>query len=167
MNIFFLDTNPKYAAAFHCDKHVVKMVLETAQLLSTAHHVLDGEEVAFDDLYKPTHVNHPSSVWVRSNMKNYQWTYELFCHLCNEYTKRFGKKHKTESKLRLKLGNYPKNIDKSGWDSPLSPPPQCMPEEYLNQCTVTAYRDYYCGEKARFARWSCAVIPEWYHATRF
>ena len=91
MNIFYLDSDIDTCAEMHCDKHVVKMVLEYAQLLSTAHRVLDGIEYIeiqnnrrvvrwrLSDLsmesmiYKATHINHPSAVWVRSSIDHYNW----------------------------------------------------------------------------------------------
>ena len=87
MNIFYLDKDPKKCAEMHCDKHVVKMILEYAQLLSTAHRVLDGNEWADHvGLYKATHKNHPSAIWARESAGNYFWLNKLFQELCKEYT---------------------------------------------------------------------------------
>src|SRR6056297_279684 len=109
MNIFYLDPNPKTAAMFHNDKHVRKMILEYAQMLSTAHRVIDGEEFydknkaghkikrwKLNDerenvLYKATHYNHPSAAWIRMSKAHYSWTYNLFFHLCKEFEYRWGK----------------------------------------------------------------------------
>ncbi len=88
MNIFYTDPCPKKCASYLDDKRVIKMALETAQLLSTAQHI-SGATVT----YKPTHINHPCSVWVRSSLSNYQWAYEHFLALLAEYTRRFGKVH--------------------------------------------------------------------------
>lgn len=109
MNIFFLDKSPIVSAKAMTNKHVVKMILETAQLLSTAHHVLD-DEFSHDHLYKKTHVNHPSSVWVRESNENYAWAYEHFIALCDEYTQRYNKTHATEIKLKSVLATPPQNI---------------------------------------------------------
>jgi hypothetical protein len=111
MNIFFLDKSPIVSARAMTNKHVVKMILETAQLLSTAHHVLD-DTINHDHLYKKTHVNHPSAVWVRESHENYLWTYKHFLALCKEYTKRYGKVHATEIKLKNDLAVLPLNIPK-------------------------------------------------------
>ena len=82
MNIFYLDEDPVLAAQMHCDKHVVKMILESAQLLSTAHLLIDGDELADErGLYKATHKNHPSSKWVRDSSENYEWLWNLFDQL--------------------------------------------------------------------------------------
>ena len=76
MNLFYLDRDPVEAARMQCDRHVVKMILETAQMLSTAHIELDGKQVA----YKATHKNHPSTVWVRSSSLAYNWTWRHLHH---------------------------------------------------------------------------------------
>lgn len=97
MNIFVLDKDPVKAARFHNDRHVIKMILESAQLLSTAHVVLDGEKVAAYDvpfLLRPTHVNHPCAIWARATGANYDWLYRLLVGLLAEYTRRYGKVHR-------------------------------------------------------------------------
>lgn len=110
MNIFFLDKDPIKSARAMTNKHVVKMILEMAQLMSTAHHVLDPKSSFKDTLYKQTHVNHPSAVWVRESSENYFWAYNHFKALCIEYTKRYNKTHMTEIKLDSILKNLPNNI---------------------------------------------------------
>jgi hypothetical protein len=156
MNIFYLHENPVTAARYHCDKHVVKMILEYAQLLSTAHHVLDGDD-APEGIYKVTHKNHPSAVWVRQSKDNYLWTFDLFVWLLKEYTARYNKDHKT-SRLVSKLVQWPMNIPDTGFTQP----PQCMPDEYKCDDPVTAYRNYYIGDKASFAVWKYSAPPMWY-----
>ena len=100
MNIFYLDKDPKIATQMHCDKHVVKMILETAQMLSTAHRVLDGDEYADSKgLYKMTHRNHPCSIWVRSSDNNYKWMWDFYDNLLKEYTFRYDKHHASERML--------------------------------------------------------------------
>ena len=163
MNIFYLDDDPKLAAEYHCDKHVVKMILESAQMLSTAHHVLDGEIGAIPNkqhLYKSTHVNHPCNVWIRSNIQHYNWLYELFQYLCFEYTNRYNKVHLTDTKLSNLLKDAPNNIP---FRKLFEEPPQCMPEEYqVSGDTVQAYRNYYMFEKSEFAVWKLGNVPYWY-----
>jgi len=126
MNIFFLDTDPVLAAQYQCDKHVVKMILETAQMLCTAHRVLDGERMYsektkkplqqynhprwHDVLYKCAHINHPSTKWIRATSGNYQWAFAHFCALCDEYSYRYGKLHESDKKLRHYLEHTPANI---------------------------------------------------------
>lgn len=111
MNIFYLDQNPRKSAQAMTNKHIVKMILETAQLLSSAHHILDGEISPFKSvLYKPTHKNHPSTIWTRESHENYEWLYEHFLELCNEYTRRYHRVHLTETKLKDVLYHLPLNI---------------------------------------------------------
>ena len=111
MNIFYLDRDPVIAAQMMCDKHVVKMILESAQMLSTAHRVLDGDEYADrKGLYKLAHKNHPSTIWVRSSLENYTWLYDHMVALMAEYTYRYGKHHATE-RLLAPLFKSPKNMD--------------------------------------------------------
>jgi len=136
------------------------MILETAQLLSTAHRELDGNEMADRlGLYKSTHKNHPSAVWVRQGWFNYQWTFHLFKQLLKQYKLRYGKDHKT-GRLLDALANAPSNIPSVTLGSPL--PPQCMPDEYKCGDTVEAYRAYYRGAKAGFAKWKAVETPAWW-----
>ena len=168
MNIFYLDRDPKIAAQMMCDKHVVKMILESAQMLSTAHRVLDGDGYADrNGLYKMAHKNHPSTIWVRSGYQNYKWLYDHMIALMNEYTYRYGKKHATE-RLNDPLSKPPmafKNTFKTFTD-----PPQCMPDYCKGEDTVLAYQNYYILEKSGFARWTKREMPvffvEKYDATR-
>ncbi len=156
MNIFYLSDNPIQCAAWHCDKHTVKMILEYAQLLSTTHHVLDGQNVPVG-IYKKTHVNHPSAIWVRQSTNNYIWLHALFYSLCLEYTHRYGKIHAT-SRLLDTLKNIPSNLVNVGW----SEPPQCMPDEYkVADDSITAYRNYYRGGKAHLLQYTNRNKPEW------
>jgi hypothetical protein len=135
MNIFYLDRNPYKAAEQHYNKHVVKMVLEAAQLLCTAHHISGDGNVP----YKKTHANHPSAVWVRSSKANYLWCYEYMLALGKEYTKRYGKSHLTIEKCREVLSKVPFAIHISDF----SDPPQCMPDEYKMADAVDGYKKYY------------------------
>lgn len=159
MNIFFLDLIPRTSAAYHCDKHVVKMCLEYAQLLSTAIHVNSPELAKSLPLYKKTHENHPCAIWARYS----EWTFlhllELAEELGKEYTKRYGKVHKSIETVIWNL-EIPK-FDNTGWIDP----PQCMPDQYKCENTVQAYRNYYNGDKARFAVWKYTKQPEWFNAT--
>jgi hypothetical protein len=156
MNIFYLDPSPRRSVDFMSDKHIVKMILESAQMLCTAHQILDSKtHIDGVELYKVAHKNHPSSVWVRSNKHHYNWLYEHFVELSNEYTQRYKKTHTTYSKLSHVLLTPPQNIP----SKPFEVPPQCMPDEYKTKSTTTAYLKYYAkeklfnnGDKKRFAR---------------
>ena len=167
MNIFMLDYNPILAARMHCDKHVVKMILESAQMLSTAHRVLDGDDYADANiLYKPTHKNHPSNVWVRENHDNYRWLHFLFLHLLLEYEKRYNKTHAC-NRLVNHLSPCPENIitddEKNVFNVHLYLP-QCMPDQYkVEGDAVQAYRNYYKAEKSYFAKWQRGTSePTWW-----
>ena len=160
MNIFMLDTITSYCAEMHCDQHVSKMIVEYAQMLSSAHRLLDGDEYADRYyLYKVTHKNHPSTVWVRTNKKNYMWLNALYFYLRKEYTHRYKKVH-ASSKLGYGLSFFPKNIP----DGEMTELPQCMPEKYKgNKDPMSGYRNYYLGEKSSFAKWSKGrSAPEWW-----
>ena len=166
MNIFYLHEDPKTCAEMHCDKHVVKMILEYAQLLSTAHRILDGDEWADRvGLYKATHKNHPSAIWARESAGNYFWLNKLFQELCKEYTKRYNKIHGS----KIRLGDYlyvlPSALNEGfeGMETGLTEPPQCM-DDYckVEGNTIMAYRNYYIKEKSYMARWKFTPEPIWY-----
>ena len=161
MNIFYLVEDPVECAKMHTDRHCVKMILEYAQMLSTAHRVLDGENV-HPDLYKIAHKNHPSTIWTRSSKQHYDWLFRLFRMLSAEYTLRYSngkfKVHKTWDKLGKILETAPKNIVDNGWIDP----PQCMPDHCKKPDTIDAYRNYYLTEKASFSTWNYSKQPTWW-----
>ena len=166
MNIFYLSSCPQEAAESHNDKHCVKMILEYAQMLSTAHRELDGDKTS-DKLYKSTHKNHPSTIWTRSSKQHYDWLFRLFRMLSAEYSIRYGlisdsndtfKVHKSWEKLGKILETAPKNIVDNGWIDP----PQCMPDHCKKPDTIDAYRNYYLTEKATFSTWKYSKQPTWW-----
>lgn len=160
MNIFYLDQYPTHAARYHCDKHVVKMILETAQLLCTAHRVLDGDENVPPYFYKKTHVNHPCAIWVRENTYNYEWTRELFQYLNEEYSTRYKKIHKCKTLFYPDLFSYPKNIKYGKGKTPI---PLAMPDDCkVDNNPVLSYRRYYKRYKANIAKWTSRPIPYWW-----
>ena len=178
MNIFYLDSDPKVCAEMHLDKHVTKMVIEYAQLLSTAHRFIDGVERTElttsgrrikrwslpdereSSLYKASHINHPSGKWTRLCSENYTWLYNLFCALCDEYTYRYGKIHMTDQKLRHLLAQVPNNINKT---KPFETPWRAMPDEVkIGDDCLRSYRNYYILNKASFAKWTKREIPLWF-----
>lgn len=162
MNIFALDTDPVLAAQYHSNIHVVKMILETAQLLCTAHHCSGAN---YPVPYKKTHQNHPSAIWCRTNKSNYMWLANLGKALCKEYTYRFGKKHKTEEVIDWALANLP-NLP----SGELTKFAQAMPDECKHADSIEAYRTYYAKQKTGFtirgkfqyAKWSNREPPEWF-----
>ena len=144
MNIFYLHSDPKVAASYFYDKHKVKMILECAQMLCTAHIALGNEDVP----YKKSHLNHPSSVWVRANNENYQWLYNHMLALGEEYTKRYKRTHLTITKCKDILAVAPLNIPTGSFNEP----PQCMPDEYkVDNDSVSAYWNYYEQDKYKIA----------------
>lgn len=174
MNIFYLDHDPKSCAEMHIDKHSSKMLVEYAQLMSTAHRVLDGKKVkrlsksnrlltTYDHprrdhyLYKSCHVNHPSNIWVRQSKENYKWLYDMWCYLHEEFKIRYAKDHKSYVKLKSILKDVPKNIP----DVPFTQPLQAMPDDVKHDDSITAYRNYYIKYKKSFATWKTKT-PTWY-----
>lgn len=159
MNIFYLAHDTEECARYHVNKHVVKMILESAQLLSNAHHMLDGDQV-IKPIYKLTHKNHPSAVWVRSSKEHYNWLWRLLKSLCKEYTFRYEKVHKVERENLLGiLEEPPKNIPNLGW---LSDPTPAMPDQYKTDTAIQSYRNYYMGDKKYFAVWKNRQKPVWF-----
>lgn len=183
MNIFYIDKDPVQAAQWMVDKHVVKMILESAQLLSTAHRVLDGNQVVeqkyingsvparfrnvkrwrLNDardpvVYQATHVNHPSAVWCRQSIENYNWLVEHFFALGDEYTHRYNKKHKCFGDLSYMLQSPPKNLQ----DYDMTLMPSAMADEYkISNDPCTNYRNYYKIGKSRMHKWTNRQPPEW------
>jgi len=178
MNIFVLDGNPKAAAEMHCDKHIPKMIVESAQMLSTAHRILDGGEYLapsksgkrmvkhyrlshHDDLiYKAVHAKHPCTIWTMQSHNNYLWHYHLWRHLAEEFEYRFGKLHASWEKLKDVLYDTPQNVVYGD----MTPYALAMPDEYKVDCPVQSYRNYYLGDKTRFAKWDKGrSAPNWWN----
>lgn len=158
MNVFYLDPNTDDCAKYHNDKHCVKMILEYAQLLSTSHRILDGDQCN-DKVYKATHKNHPSAVWARSNSENYDWLYKLFCSLSNEYKYRYNRDHLSFVKLEGVLVDKPKNIVTGSFNQPTpAMPDYCK----IPNDSLASYRKYYINEKNHIACWKKREMPSWY-----
>lgn len=141
MNIFFLHRLAPLAASAHCDKHVGKMLIESCQLLATAHHELgNGHAVT----YKPTHANHPCAIWVRQSRLHYDYVLDLAIYLAREFYRRYGKVHKSYTVLCAELKLPPPALlkNKMLWIDP----PQAMPDEFKGPDAVAAYRSYYASK---------------------
>lgn len=148
MNIFYVSSNPVIAAQELCDKHVVKMVLETTQILSTVLHRYGMGEIA---PYKITHPNHPCVLWAGDSRSHWRWLLSHGEALSAEYTYRYEKVHKCDAYIKeMAMVTTSIPFEKEGFLSP----PQCMPEEYRHANTVEAYRRYYIGDKSSFAVWN-------------
>jgi hypothetical protein len=155
MNIFFLDENPILSAQYHVDKHVVKMILETAQLLCSVHHVTDQDTDQVP--YKLSHKNHPCAIWARKSLSNYLYLCELGLELSKEYTHRYGKQHKSEMVILWCIMNKP-NIPDIGFTEPA----KAMPDEFKVDSVVESYRNYYMGAKSDLAAWKNREKPFWF-----
>ncbi len=155
MNIFILDWNIKKCVQYHNVKHVVKMILETAQLLCGVHH-MTGHDTKYVP-YKLSHKNHPCSIWARQDLNNYLWLCELGLELCDEYSYRYGKRHKSQEVIEWCLIHKP-NIP----DIDFTKPPKAMPDEYKVDDVVQSYRNYYLGAKKDFCNWKERDIPSWF-----
>lgn len=161
MNIFYLDSDPKTCSEFHVDKHCVKMILEYAQLLSSAHHILDNYQG--DDIYKLTHKNHPSAIWTRDSKENYEFLFNLWIALMDEYTYRYGKVH-ASSRLIDVLSVCPKNSQ----NKPFTEPTPAMPEEFVVPGdSIQSYRNYYVGAKSNMFSWKNRECPYWIDESNF
>lgn len=159
LNIFYLHKDPVKAARMQCDQHVVKMIIESAQMLSLAHITWDKRKDAPYYGSMGSHPNHPSSLWARQNRSNYIWLWKLFKALSKEYTYRYNKEHKTWREHHKYLRKLPVNLPKGSF----TPPYQAMPEQYRNKNAVVAYRNFYIHEKSKFARWrNKRKPPKWY-----
>jgi hypothetical protein len=185
MNIFYLSHDIKECAQFHNDRHTIKMILEYAQLLSTAHRVLDGTiergtsksgrqktiyrlpDARDNILYSATHNNHPSAIWVRQSIYNYMWLSNLLKELCKEYTYRYGKVHKCERDglVDRLWETVPDNIPHSDFTEPTP----AMPDDVkVIDNSIMSYRNYYIKHKQHLAAWKGKVnsrnVPEWFNA---
>ena len=163
----------------HCDKHVVKMIIEYAQLMSTTHRILDGEEyidltangrkikrwrmhdsIMEQGLMKASHINHPSNVWVRASKENYTWLYQMWLCLMKEYTHRYEKHHACESRIKY-LMLPPKNISAATFTEPTP----AMPDDVkVAGDSIKSYHNYYINNKTHLASWKKRNKPEWYSA---
>lgn len=156
MNIFYLDSQPIKAAQFHGDRHVLKMILESAQLLSTAHHLAGSDPQILANIYRPTHINHPSAIWVRSNKANYTWLFHLFVALLDEYTFRYGKSHKSQQLIPY-LSRPPAILSEETFFAP----PLVMDEKYVTGDAIASYRNYYRQGKRHLHQWTKREVPSW------
>lgn len=151
MNIFVLDNDPKISARFMCNQHCGKLLIESAQMLCSAH--APGTAP-----YRRTHYNHPCSKWTRASIDNYSWLCEHALELSLEFERRYGKVHKTESTVIWCCENVP-DLPRAG----LTPFALAMPDEFKSADPVASYRTYYLNVKSKFAKWHPrAAPPAWW-----
>jgi hypothetical protein len=165
MNIFFLHTNPRKCARWHCDKHVVKMILETCQLLYTCHWMLNSSLATAPFRkgteqrgYKKSHWNHPCAKWVRGSLLHYVWLASLGKELVREYKVRYKRRtHGCEEHMEWLFWNPPLLLKNTGW----SEPAKAMPDLYKSGDSVASYRRYYINDKTRMLHYTNRHTPHW------
>lgn len=168
MNIFYLSHKPSRCARWHCDKHVVKMILETAQLLYTAHWSLGVPDFSTAPFRKGLpqrgyqsikNKNHPCAIWARESLEHYMWLCMFGAYLCQEYQHRFGEKkqHSCQEHIYWLTVHPPSTLKSAGWRQP----PQAMPPEFQRSDSIAAYRAYYIGGKAKLLQYSKRNHPHW------
>ena len=164
MNIFYLDKDPQQAAKYHCDKHVVKMILESAQILCTIVNEASGSQCT---PYKSTHKNHPCTLWAGRSIANAKWLWELTKYLNEEYRYRFNhdKDHKSwamlkdidmQRKLKRHIPMTAQAMRKG-----ITTPAQAMPDYLKSDDAVFSYRLYYQLEKQHLLKYTRREMPEW------
>ena len=163
MNIFATDPNPVLSAVALDDKRIVKMALESAQMLSSA--IRLTVPTPDEHLYRNTHQHHPCSVWSRKNLHNFLWLYDHGKALCAEYTHRYERRHKSEDIIDLAYNHlevfgdpFPElssetvfDFNSSGWivGDVFHSYRLCMMQKWLDK-------------DSRPPRWTHRDKPEWY-----
>lgn len=152
MNIFILDKDMEKSVIFHPDKHIVKMPLEGTQLLCNTLYLTGQWETC---MYKPTHLNHPCSIWASTSLENWLWLRDYVLELGKEYHFRYNKIHKSVE--LCKILNIP-NIKSLG----LTPFVKCVPNRYREMDVVESYRTYFIYEKSHLKKYTKREIPFWW-----
>ena len=161
MNIFYVDEDPERAARDLPDKLLIKMPLESAQLLCSALYHFDGK---WQIPYKPTHMRHPSTIWTTERRANFQWLCNHGKSLCQVYTEVYGKRHKCLDVIEFcEKISFKRSYILRTWYDEFQAPPQCMPDKYKQKDTVQAYRNYMLNEKAHYAKWKSRPKPAWWN----
>ena len=153
MNIFVLDSDPQHAAQYHCDKHVVKMIVESCQIMCSVHHLFG---VYSGIPYRKTHQFHPCVIWALQSRRNFEWLTELSQYLLLEYTFRYGKVHKSTQVYNW-IVEHPLCFSVQELTSFV----QVMPEPYKSLDAIAAYRNYYRGEKTTILKYTLREVPLW------
>ncbi len=156
MNIFALDKDTKVCAKWHCDKHVVKMILESAQMICTAHHECYNHKLNYEIPYKKAYVNHPCTKWVRESLANYLWLFDLTHELNKEYRYRYDKNINHKSYNVIHTLPLP-DIDNKG----ITPFALAMPDDYKVSNPHESYKNYYRGDKQHLLKYTKRLAPSW------
>lgn len=154
MNIFILDLNPEIAASYLCDKHLVKMPLEAAQIMCSVRHKLGLENSS----YKPTHINHPCVNWAAESYMNYHWLFAHGVSICDWYRHVYNKHHKSQDVLVECFRNTKSNLFPIYNQTPFV---ACMDDLYLQKDIVSSYRCYYKHAKKHMLKYTKRNKPEW------
>jgi len=188
MNIFVLHWKPRKAARWQVDKHIIKMILETCQLLYTAHWILFYPELrqyksavalskaqkqlsvpdymlsapmcqtTKEPTYRPCHTYHPCAKWTRACNGNYRWLATLGRELAREYRFRFHKEHSCEAHVEWLYANMPPTIQRY----PRRPFVMAMAPEYqISKNPIVSYRHYYRTAKKEFLKYTGRHPPHW------
>jgi len=157
MNIFYLDNDIVKAAQYHTDKHIVKMPLETVQIICTSIYLVTEKVVA----YKPTHVHHPCNLWAAESLSNLVWLVAFGNELGKEYTYRYERQHKSHNVLMTKVYPWLVKHKELFKDKGITKRPLAMPDLYKSESVIQSYRDYYEGEKSHLFKWTKRSVPKW------
>lgn len=195
MNLFYLDEDHDTNARFHVDKHVIKMILEAAEMLCMAHIVTQTvgffpkalpqdeyrECVAFKKTFKDelpvhrvipyvgrdSHLNHPSSIWVRSSLENYYWTwcYMHSLEMERRYRNPQGKpEHESYRLVKEKLDDPDiPNLGFTKFALAMGTMKEQYPEFVLEDDPIQSYRNFYMADKSTFATWKNRDVPYWWN----
>ena len=170
MNLFFLDPDPKKCAIYHCDKHVVKQIVEDFQMLGSAviRHGAKTNEMPLTQKGTPLkggYHNHPCTRWVGENRSNFEWTCFHALALAEEYTMRYNKKHSCQSGIEhlcRMIGMLPKG-DQTEFAVAIAANQNCRHHPaFESSSVVDKYRLYYICDKVQFAKWTKRPVPEWF-----
>ena len=159
MNIFVVNEDPVQAARELCNSHIVKMPLETAQMLCYVSYINNGN-IRLKEPYAPCkpHLKHPCTLWANENINNWEWLYSHGLELCNEYTRRYNKRHKSMDVILWAK----EHSTKPTINYKLSSFVQCMPDAYKSSDPIEGYRNFYIKVKSKFAIWKNSTPPKWY-----
>lgn len=172
MNIFILSLNKRHAARYHCDKHIVKMPLETAQLLYTVLQLMGGS-IEYAPLtttgnrgYKPTHTKHPCVLWLKESLSNFRWLCEFGIELCREYTYRYNRVHACQKHIEWLSTQTPPDLPNVGLTPfKLAINRDKYPQLHTYKDAVLAYRAYYISDKAHLLKYTNRELPHWISTT--